>query len=253
MYDAEQFEYISSATRNLLLDDLISTLVMSSSRITVPTNSNNTTFSRHVLIDNKYDVNFYFPTSRSTDLCYSVIYDENTLVFDQYAVDIGLMVSPSTLEYASMKLLYRLAINEQVISLKLTPQPYINANNSDIVTNDMIFITTDSGIDVFGHSYRNMGNNGSGTTSQSAITNTILYDSAEGIRKYKLLSRLQYDLSEESNINIIENKILCEGSEYVDTISTMRDTSYTYDTHTKICEIDDTDFCILDPYTLMEI
>lgn len=247
MYIARQFEYHASASRSDLLNEVIANIVMSTSRITMPTNSNNTTLSKHILIDNKYDANFYFLASYSSSLKYTITYNEHTLSSGE------LMVTPSTLDYAAMKILYRLAINEQVISLKLTPQPYIATNNSDIVTNDMIFITTDSGIDVFGHSYRYLGNDSSGTTSESAITNTILYDSAEGIRKYSLLPRLQYNLSEDGNINIIENKILCEGTEFVDTVSAMRDTSYTYDTHTKVCEIDDTDFCVLDSYTLMEI
>ena len=147
------------------------------------------------------------------------------------------------------KITYRLASNNNVVSLK-----FGNYFSGDYVSTDLIFIITDSGIPICGISSTNSVNNKEQWTSSelspTPVCKTQLYDAPYYTLKYNLYDRISYDYSGH-DIEIIENKVIISGNVKVDTTNGLFDSSCV--TPNALYMLDGLKYYAVDDHTIMRV
>ena len=236
-------------TRLDFLNKVVSELTSVTDRIKLQNGYDETSLSRNLIIDNKYTLRIYIDHTHL--LYYDVSYNSNTLLTVSETVNNGAtqFTGSSIVDDVILcRCVLRVGFNDQSLFIRFTDF-WHSENDADIVNTSFIFITTDSGIDVF--KFNKYYSSGYYSNAYSDLT---AYDSLSRELKYTILKRLPYQLnSNDGSINIIDNKILLEDSNYVDNISYMYDTSENLNKVDSVIMDGDKCYYVLDPYTIMEI
>ena len=230
------------------LNKVVSELTSVSDKITLENGYDETSLSRNLIIDNKYILRIRVNSSIYYDVLYNsdtlISVNENTAGYVQFTSS-----NFAASNYAFCRCILRVGCNNQNVFIKFTNLQH-SENDDDIVNASLVFITTDSGIDIF--KFNKFDNHNA--YYNNTYSNLSVYDSLSKELKYTIPKRLPYQLNlNDGSINIINNKILLEDSKYIDSISSMYDTSENLNKVDSVIMDGDKCYYVLDPYTIMEI
>lgn len=177
--------------------------------------------------------------------------DTNVFYFGSNQNQMGVNIATSTSynTVTNYRISYRLASNNNVVSLKLG-----NYFSGEYVSTDLIFIITDSGMPICGISSTNATNNKEQWTSSelspTPVCKSQLYDAPYNSLKYNLYDRISYEYSGH-DIEIIENKVIISENVKVDTTNGLFDSSQV--TPNALYMLDGLKYYAVDDHTIMRV
>lgn len=175
--------------------------------------------------------------------------DNNVFYYTQNQIGVNVSATGSINTVANYRISYRLASNNNVVSLKLG-----NYFSGDYVSADLIFIITDSGMPICGISSTNATNNkeqwASSELSPTPVCKSQLYDAPYYSLKYNLYDRISYEYSGH-DIEIIENKVIISENVKVDTTNGLFDSSQV--TPNALYMLDGLKYYAVDDHTIMRV